>query len=122
MPTKGEAIHGFMESFGIPAYAAASVPDDAALPYLTYELADGAWNSGEVSVVCDLWYRTESEAIPNAKVAEISEGIGLGGKIIPYSGGAVWVKRGSPFAQSVQDEAGIRRRLINISLEYISMD
>lgn len=122
MPTKGEAIHNFLASFGVPAYASASVPDDAALPYLTYDLADGAWDSGEVSVVCDLWYRTESEAIPNAKVAEISEGIGLGGKIIPFSGGAVWVKRGSPFAQAVQDEAGIRRRLINISLEYISID
>lgn len=122
MPTKGAAINSFLSSFGIPAYAAASVPDDAALPYITYDLADGAWDSGEVNMTCDLWYRTESEAVPNAKVAEISEGIGLGGKIVYFSGGAVWIKRGSPFAQSVTDEAGIRRRLINISLEYISID
>ena len=33
---KQQAIHGFWSSFGITAYDENSVPDDAELPYITY--------------------------------------------------------------------------------------
>lgn len=123
MSTKAAAIHGLLSGFGIPAYAAASVPDDASEPYLTYALVDGAWGDGEVAMEVNLWYYGDGEAAPNAKVQEISEAIGLGGATVPCDGGMIWVKRGSPFAQSVTDGTGndkIKRRYINLDLEYIT--
>jgi hypothetical protein len=118
--TKGAAIHGFYSSFGIGAYSASSVPEDVIFPYLTYEFVADAM--GQVSTSVNLWYYTESEAIPNAKAQEISEAIGLGGKILRFDGGAVWIKRGSPWCQSLKDDTapGIKRRLLNVTLEYIS--
>lgn len=123
MSTKAAAIQGFLSGFGVPAYAAASVPDDATEPYLTYALVDGAWGDGEVAMEVNLWYYGDGEAAPNAKVQEISKAIGIGGAYIPCDGGAIWIKRGSPFAQSVSDGTGddkVKRRYINLDLEYIT--
>ena len=123
MSTKAAAIQGFLSGFGVPAYAAASVPDDATEPYLTYALVDGAWGDGEVAMEVNLWYYGDGEAAPNAKVQEISKAIGIGGAYIPCDGGAIWIKRGSPFAQSVSDGTGddkVKRRYMNIDLEYIT--
>lgn len=123
MSTKAAAVYGFLSGFGIPAYAAASVPDDATEPYLTYALPVGAWGDAEMAMEVNLWYYGDGEKAPNAKVQEISDAIGLGGVLLPCDGGAVWVKRGSPFAQSVTDgttDDKIKRRYINIDLEYIT--
>ena len=43
---KEAAFQAWAGSFGIPAYAATAVPDDATEPYLTYTLATGMW--GEI--------------------------------------------------------------------------
>lgn len=118
--TKTAALHSFFSGFGLDAYTTASVPTDVELPYLTYELAVGAWGDGELNIPVDLWFYTTSEAIPNAKVQEISDYIGLGGVRVPCDGGAIWIKRGSPFAQSIKDDTApdLKRRLINIDVEY----
>lgn len=119
MTTKAAAIQSFMGSFGIPAYPVTSVPDDAETPYLTYTLAVGAWEDGETNVPVDLWYRGESEAGPNAMAERISRRIGMGGVQLPCDSGTVWIKRGSPFSQTVLDEDNhVKRRLINLSVEY----
>lgn len=121
MSTKAAAIQGFLSGFGIPAYAAASVPDDTTEPYLTYALVDGAWGDGEVSMEVNLWYYGDGEAAPNAKVQEISKAIGRGGVMLLCDEGGIWVKRGSPFSQAVVDtDDQVRRRMININLEYVT--
>lgn len=122
--TKGAALHEFFSSFGMDAYAASSVPDDVTFPYLTYELITDAWDGGEVGLTVNLWFYTESEAAPNAKAQEISETIGLGGKAIPCDGGFIWLKRGSPWCQSLSDETSptIKRRYINVSAEYMTIN
>ena len=58
----------------------------------------------------------------NAKAEEIGKHIGRGGRLIPCSGGAIWLKRGSPFAQSMGDNADdmIRRKYLNITAEFIT--
>lgn len=120
--TPEAAIHGFLSGFGIPAYAVSSVPSDAQFPYLTYTLVTGDWDEGEVAMQADLWYRTDSETLPNAKVREISAAIGRGGTVVPCDDGVLWIKRGSPWAQVVlvdgEDEK-IKRRYLNISMEYL---
>lgn len=119
--TKGEALQAFFSRF-LNAYAAAAVPEDVIFPYLTYDLITGAWDGGEVGLTVNLWYYTESEAIPNAKAQKLSEAIGMGGVVLPCEGGYIWLKRGSPWCQSLKDDTDptIKRRYINMTAEYLT--
>ena len=120
--SKASAFHSFMSGFGLTAYDESNVPANAPLPYLTYTYSTGEFNGGEVALVINLWYKTESNATPNAKVEEIYSAIGRGGVTIPVEGGAIWIKRGSPFAQSITDpsDANVRRRYINLTAEFLT--
>lgn len=122
--TKTAALYQFFSGFGMPVYATTSVPDDVTFPYLTYDLITSAWEGGEVGLTVNLWFYTESEAIPNAKAEELSKAIGLGGVTIPCDGGYIWLKRGSPWCQSLSDETSptIKRRYINISAEFLTLN
>lgn len=119
--TPEATIYGFMSCFGIPAYAATSVPDDAEFPYITYELAIDDFWGGDVSLPMSIWYRGDSESEPNAKAREVSKTVGTG-RMLVCDGGGIWVKRGSPFCQSMGDVADdkIKRRYINLTLEFIT--
>ena len=121
--TKAAAIYQFWNSFGLTAYEENSVPDDAAFPYITYQLVTDSFDR-EVPVTASLWYRSESWTAINAKTEEISQKISRGGKIISCDGGAIWLKRGQPFAQSMGDESDnlIKRKYINITAEFITAD
>ena len=122
--TPEAAVYTFLSSFGIPAYAASSVPDQATFPYLTYDLVLGEWGQPEVNMPVNVWYRTDSEALPNAKVREISQAIGMGGVTLPCDGGMLWVKKGSPWAQAVTvegEDEKVKRRYVNISIEYLTI-
>ena len=121
--TKGTALYDFFSRF-MTAYPISSVPEDAIFPYLTYENVIDSWIGGEVGISVNLWFYTESEAIPNAKVQEISSAIGMGGTTVPCDGGFIWIKRGSPFAQPLTDDTapGIKRRVLNISVEYMTLN
>ena len=122
--TKDKALQAFFESFGLSAYTASGVPRDTEFPWLTYEYSTSAFDEGETSITVNLWYHTESEAVPNAKAQEISNAIGQGGRTIRCDGGFIWLKRGSPFCQSLADEAdrNIKRRYISITAEYCTAD
>lgn len=121
---KAQAIYKFFSGFEIPAYAATSVPAQAEFPYLTYELVDGDFASGETTMTVHVWYYTDSEAAPNQKVFEIAQAIGYGGRLLKYDGGAAWIKKGSPWAQSVpdQDNEKVKHRYLNVDVEYMSMN
>ena len=121
--TKAAAIYQFWNSFGLTAYEENSVPDDAAFSYITYQLVTDSFDR-EIPLTASLWYRSESWAGINAKTEEISQRISRGGKIIPCDGGAIWLKRGQPFAQSMGDESDnlIKRKYLNITAEFITAD
>lgn len=125
--TKDKALYAFFSDFGIPAYPANAVLNengepDVILPYLTYTPVFDAWGGEPVSLTVNLWYRTESEAIPNAKAQELSDAIGMGGKVISCGEGYIWLKRGSPWCQNLSDEVdpAIKRRYINVTAEYLT--
>ena len=123
--TPEAAVYNFLSGFSIPAYAASSVPDQAQFPYITYELVLGLWDGGEVNVPVNVWYRTESEAVPNAKVREISQAIGRGGTTVPCDGGMLWIKRGLPWAQSLTiegEDEKVKRRYVNINIEFLTTE
>lgn len=119
--TKGEALYNFFSSFGIYAAPDTAVEEEAVYPRITYNYVTSAWESGEVAITVNIWYRTESEQQPNAKAQEMSDALGIGGKVLKCDGGYIWLKRGSPWCQSVQDVDNlVKRRYINISAEYLT--
>lgn len=117
--TKGAALQQFFDSF-LPAYATNAVPDDVVLPYLTYDAVFDA-EGGAPSLTVNLWFHTTSEAVPNAKAQEISDAIGIGGKLLKFDGGYIWIRRGSPFCQALADKTdkNIKRRYLNITAEFL---
>ena len=121
--TKEAAIYQFWSSFGLTAYEENTVPDDAKFPYITYQLATDSFDR-EIQLTASLWYRSESWTSINAKTEEISQKISRGGKIISCDGGAIWLKRGQPFAQNMGDESDnlIKRKYLNITAEFITAD
>ena len=121
--TKAAAIYQFWNSFGLTAYEENSVPDEAKFPYITYQLVTDSFYR-EIPLTASIWYRSESWAGINAKTEEISQKISRGGKIIPCDGGAIWLKRGQPFAQSMGDESDdlIKRKYLNITAEFMTAD
>lgn len=121
--TKAAAIYQFWNGFGITAYEENTVPTDAAFPYITYQLVTDSFDR-EIPLTASIWYRSESWAGINAKTDEISQKISRGGKIIPCDGGAIWLKRGQPFAQNMGDESDdlIKRKYLNITAEFMTAD
>ena len=121
--TKAAAIYQFWNSFGLTAYEENTVPDDAKFPYITYQLVTDSFDH-EVPVTASLWYRSESWTAINAKTEEIGQKISRGGKIIHCDDGAIWLKRGQPFAQNMGDESDdlIKRKYLNITAEFMTAD
>ena len=121
--TKAAAIYQFWNIFGLTAYEENTVPTDAAFPYITYQLVTDSFDR-EIQLTASLWYRSESWTAINAKTEEISQKISRGGKIISCDGGAIWLKRGQPFAQSMGDESDdlIKRIYINVIAEYLTIN
>ena len=121
--TKAAAIYQFWSDFGLTAYEENTVPTDAVFPYITYQLVTDGFDR-EIQLTASIWYRSESWTGINAKAEEISQKISRGGKIIACDGGAIWLKRGQPFAQSMVDESDdlIKRKHLNITAEFMTAD
>ena len=117
---KMQALNLFWNSFSLTAYDESTVPDDAALPYITYSAAENDFGY-PVSLTASIWYRSKSWSVITAKAEEVSERIGRGGILVGYEDGAIWIKKGMPFSQRVRDEDdSIRRIFMNIEAEFIS--
>lgn len=123
--TKYAALQSFFSGFDIPAYENNTVPDaeDRTFPYITYEAGSDNFG-GEIALTFQIWYRSTSWVEANAKAEQISAAISRGGKIIHCDGGALWIKKASPFAQHLRDDTDdlVRRIVCNISVEYFTED
>lgn len=122
--TKAAAIQAFFERF-LPAYEETTVPQGAALPYLTYALVTDSFHadgSGDTSISVSLWYRGTTWKPCNAMAEKMSETLGFDGLVIPAADGYIWLKRGTPFAQNMSDpdDDQIRRKIINVTAEYLT--
>ena len=117
---KYQALHSFWSGFCLVAYDENTVPATAEMPYITYQ-AVGDTFDGNVLLSASVWYHSMSWEAISQKVEEISGAIGLGGSMTSYTGGALWVKRSSPFAQRMSDpDKNIRRILLSVEVEYLS--
>lgn len=131
---KDKALYNWWQQFSIPFYPTTalppavndtSVPENERLtfPYGTYEPIFG-YNGDITYSSVNIYDLTESEARINGYAAEIGEVIGMGGTIIKCDEGAMWIKRGSPFMQGINDpdNSNIKRRLISIAIEFLTTD
>ena len=117
---KLQAYHAFWSSFGLKAYDETSVPDTATLPYITYEASSDFFGT-DLAMTASLWYRSTSWADITAKEKAIASDIGRGGKIVSYTGGGIWIRRGTPWAQRMPDSTDdmVRRIVLNVIIEFI---
>lgn len=125
---KAQALHDFWSSFGWLAIDEQSAYDEGVMEewgnpnkYITYEAAVSELDE-PISLSADLWHRSTSWADIEAKAQEVISEIGYGGKLVPYDGGAIWIKRSAPAYQrmSAENSFDIRRIHININAEFLS--
>lgn len=121
--TETAALNKFFSGFKIDAYPNTAVPDQPLLPYLTYEVQRSDFEGGECYITVQLWYKSESEAVPNAKVDEIAKAIGRGGRMLTCDSGAIWIKKGSPWCinSNAEGDSTIKLRQLNVTLEYLTI-
>lgn len=112
------ALKTFFSGFGIPAYAADSVPDDVEPPYITYSLGVPEWNQ-KGSMYAQVWDRTTSNTGIINKADAIVREIGLG-KRIPIDGGFLVIWPETPLVQIRVDE-NYRAAYINLSINAYHM-
>lgn len=120
---KWQAIDTFWNSFGIPAYDQNSVDtgeDSPQLPYITYEAQTGALDQ-VLTLAGSIWYRSSSWREISQKADEIAETIGYGYHIENVDGGYLWIVKGQPFAQRMNDEDDMIRRIyIMLNAEFLT--
>lgn len=119
--TKYQALQNFWSSFGLPAYDTYSVPIDAKLPYLTYSTAIGGVDE-QVFMSASIWYRSPTWSEADSKAIEIETRLGQNGITIPIDHGFLFLFRGTPFAQRLNDpsDARIKRIYFNIGAEFLT--
>lgn len=117
---KMQTLHAFWSSFGLVAYDETTVPDVAKLPYITYEAKSDSFGA-EMAVTASLWYRDSSWVAITEKAEAISDFITRGGRTVSYDGGAMWIRKGTPWAQRMSDGSNdmIRRIYLTLIVEFL---
>lgn len=116
---KQQAYYSLCSRFGLPAYDETSVPDDAKLPYITYQVILDDLDA-PVYPTASLWYRSTSWNDIDNKLAEIATEI-EDMQPIPLDEGYMYVTKGSPFAQRMAEEdRTVKRYVINIGVEFLT--
>lgn len=118
---KSQAIDAFWNRFNIPAYDESTVPDDAAIPRITYNIETDSFDN-VVSLNASLWYRTKSWEEISKKAEEIGEYIvKMNPPTIKIDNGRLYITKGTPFAQRMTDpDDSIRRIYLNIQAEFLT--
>lgn len=119
---KAQALHNFWSSFNLPAYDELTVPDDAVLPYITYEVKTDSFEN-RINLSASIWNRSTSWAAVEQKAAEIAQFIQKQNPCtIRIDGGRMYVTKGSPFGQRMLDPSdnGVRRILLSIYVEFLT--
>ena len=112
------ALKTFFSGFGLPAYAVGSVPDDAALPYITFSVSVPEWNQ-KASIYAQVWDRTKSNEGIIRIADQITAAIGQGLKI-PDSAGYLILWPETPLVQIMVD-GDYRSAYINLSINTYQM-
>ena len=118
---KWQAQYDFWSRFGWPAYDQYSVPDNAELPYITYQGMGGTFEQ-LIPVTASIWTRSPSWEMADTKADEIEAYINRMGAP-EVKGGRYRVYIGNtPFAQNMDDPSDdqIKRKVLNVMFEFMT--
>ncbi|MFQ9100234.1 MAG: hypothetical protein ACLR50_15570 [Segatella copri] len=97
------ALNTFFNGFGIPGYLEDNIPPGAELPYLTYQpTIPGGWND-EASFHARLWYPSAKGRTPILQTEDKISAALADGLTIECEGGAILLRKGSPWAQPLDN-------------------
>lgn len=114
-----QALNTFWNSFDVPAYDVNTVPEDAPFPRITYEVAINEFGV-PVSAYGSIWVRETGWGTITAIAHEIDRKLSDGGHTERFDEGVVWIKKGTPFQQRMNDtDDSIRRIIVNVEIEYL---
>lgn len=119
---KYQALNAFWNSFTWPAYDEGTVPDDAPLPRITYSVVTDSLGF-PVMIPASLWDRSTSWESVSKKAEEIAEAIvKMNPPAIKIDTGRLYLTKGSPFAQRLQEPSDdmVRRIYLNVDAEYFT--
>lgn len=117
MKDVAKALYEFWNGFAIPAYPQDHVPDDATLPYITYELKQPNWR-GIASYSANVYYRDTSYESISHTVDLISAEIGEGKKLVMPTG-YIYLFKEDLFAQI---QADTETDLDNMKVALLTMN
>ena len=121
IPNKYQALHNFYSGFGVPAYEENSVPENAKLPYITYEVITSELAAQNVALSCQIWDKSNSLKNLNTLTESLSAALRNGAKL-QCDDGYIMLYRGEPFAQTrPSGEKTIKAKYINITADYITL-
>lgn len=119
---KAQAIQHFWEQFNLPAYDENTVDDSAVMPYITYGVSTGSIED-VINLSASVWYRSSSWTAITKKVDEIAKAIAeMNPPSIKIDGGRLYLVKGSPFAQRMDDPSddSVRRIYLNLQAEFLT--
>lgn len=108
----------WQQASGLTAYEENAIPDNATLPYCTYQTITDSL-SYAVFPAAHIWDNNESWETLDAVLNRITGFIGTG-KTFAVDGGGAFICKGSPFAQRTTDDTGAKGYLINIQVEFFT--
>lgn len=121
---KWQAQQNLWESFGLPAYDELTVPDDAVMPYITYEAVAGNLGAS-TQVAVNLWYRSnrwdeiskKAQMIATAINNELPPSIKIdGGRMrVRIPDGVMWGDR-----MDEPNDSGVRRIRMAVEIEFLT--
>ena len=117
---KYQALYEFYNTFGIPAYEENSVPEDAELPYITYEIMTADLDMENIAMSCQIYFKSNSLMKVNAITEKLYNTLS-GGLKLKCDTGYIVLYRGRPFAQNrPSGDKTVKAKYINISADYIT--
>lgn len=115
---KWRAIDNFWNSFGIPAYDENSVPEDAVMPYITYNASTASFEQ-PISLNASIYYKSTSWTEISQKADQIAEYIGKSYLPVKLDDGYLVITKSAAFSQRLAGESdSIRRMYILIDVEF----
>lgn len=121
---KWQAQQVFWGGFSLPAYDERSVPDDAVMPYITYEAVGGSIEE-QTTISASLWYKSNSWLTISQKADAIAQAIGqASAPAIKITNGYMKLRlpQGRPFAERMDEpnDGQVRRIRMTVEIEFLT--
>lgn len=117
---KAQALYQFWSQFDLPVYDENSVPDNAKMPYITYETQFGSIDD-VLSLSASIWTRGKSWQT-TTDVALMIENRIDSMQPIKIDNGYLFITKGTPFLNRMGDgeNYNVKRALLNINAQFLT--